>query len=142
MQALKVQSVFSLFSLVLCTYLSLGPVPCFFLTNESNTKTSLFGGCSHSAPHSTGGTRPIESIKESMWRSNPSPRPPPTLCLHLISIKSSQPKRPTVSSDVARPEGCRNRSAGLQQHKGKAGLGQLLLVIELLYLRSVGNQLI
>ena len=43
-------------------------------------------------------------------------------------------------SAVARPEGCRNRCAGLQQSKGKAGLGKLL-VIELFDIPSVGNQL-
>ena len=43
-------------------------------------------------------------------------------------------------SAVERPEGCRNPSAGLQQHKGKARLGKLL-VIELFYLRRVGNRL-
>ena len=48
--------------------------------------------------------------------------------------------RLSCCSAVAWPEGCRNRSAGLQQHKGKAGLG-MLLVIELLFLPSVGSRL-
>ena len=59
---------------------------------------------------------------------------------HLYQKWSTQEDDRLSCSAVARPEGCRNRSAGLQQHKGKAMLGKLL-VIELFYLPGVGNQL-
>ena len=93
----------------------------FHLTNENKAKKTFEGVVHPIVPEGCDQSRAIRGVCGG-GTHHPVRRLPSVSTAFTPNVVNA---KTTVSAVVlvARPKGCRNRSAGLQQHEGKAGLG-------------------